>query len=134
MGFRRKSTEKMKIVEPKKYPSGTCVRTPSGIWYLKGGKKFRVLSERVLSSWNFPRVVDTSDIAISKYPYAGKLGLREGTYFIDTRSAQRFLVSENKKRQIVNPDWFELLGLDPATPLWVSADEADLHLAGEVLE
>jgi hypothetical protein len=64
---------------------------------------------------------------------SGKLGLREGTLINNVANGKMYLISENKKRQITNPDWLELLNYSEFDCLKVSDEEANLHEDGEDL-
>lgn len=120
---------------PVEYPAGTCVETPSG-WFLinKDGKKYRIVSKTVLNSWNFPRIVKTSDQAISKYPSAlTPLGFRDGTLLNDISSSTLYLVSGNKARHIKGLKTLNALGLTPKDAVWVSYDEILIMTKGDEL-
>ena len=63
--------------EPVEYPSGICVKTERGAYLInKDGKRYRIPTQAILDSWNFPFVVDSSEAAVSEYPVAVlKIGL-----------------------------------------------------------
>jgi len=111
---------------------GTCVRTPSGIYYLKDNKRYRIISNRVLASHSFSRIVDTTDVAVSKYKVAGRLGFRDGTLIHNISDGRLFIMEKSLKRHIQNPDILERLGVTVGSAgiLIVSADELKLHKDG----
>lgn len=116
---------------PMNYPSDTCVRTESGYYLIKGGKKYRIVSTRVLDSWSFSRIVKTTDAAVSKYRTAGKLGFRGGSLIHNIADGKIYLVSDNKRRHITSPDVLERLGANGKDVIHVSDTEILLHVEGE---
>lgn len=119
---------------PTKYPAGVLLLTETGKWYLMGKQgKFLIPNERVLASWDFYNIVYTSDIALSKTPTLRKLGFRNGTLIKNIADAKLYLISEDKRRQILNPDVLNLLFLNEEDAILVSQDEINLHQEGEPL-
>lgn len=116
---------------PAKWPSGTAVKTPSGVWFIKGSKKYRCFSERTIYSWGF-RVIEAGDQSVSKFPLAGVLGFRDGTLIKDISDGKLYLVSDSKIRHITSVDAYDLLGGDSRVML-VSHDEVKLHSEGEII-
>lgn len=115
------------------YPSGTCIRTEKGIFYIKGGKRYRIISQRVADSWNFPKIINSSEAAVAGMRISGKLGFREGTLINNLSSGKIYVISENKKRQLHDPNWLSLLNYEITDALLVSHEEANLHEDGEIL-
>lgn len=133
--FKKKS--KPLPTAPVDYPVGTCVETDSGCWYLinKDGKKYRITSKNILKSWSFPRVVKTTEAAVSHYPTAlTPLGFRDGALLHDTSSSILYLVSGNKARHIKGLKTLNALGLTPKDALWVSYDEILIMTKGDDLK
>ena len=89
-------------------PSGLIACTDKGYFYIKGGKKFKFISERAMLSWNLP-IINTSDDKINKLVIAGTLGFRDGTLIKDISDGKIYLVSDSKRRHIVDPDVLEWL-------------------------
>lgn len=116
--------------QPTEYPDGSVVVTESGRWYIKGRYKFLIPTDRVFKSWNFPLVINGSDVTISKYVKNGKLGFRTGSLLWN--DGKYYFVSGNLLRKISTPDVFLAFGLDTQKALWVSDDELLLHKTGEV--
>jgi len=98
-------------------PSGLIAHTEKGYFYIKGGKKFKFVSERAMLSWNLP-VVKTNEGMLSKLMTAGTLGFRDGSLVQDISDGKIYLISDSKSRHIVNPDVLE----------WI---EADILKAGQ---
>lgn len=120
---------------PVDYPAGTCVRTESGTYYIGTQFKHPITSDRILNSWRFPVVVETSDVAISKYLKGKPLGFRAGTIIYDFSTGQTFAISGAEKRLIENPDRVKDFGFDYKTDVvWVSKAEASLHKEGRVIK
>ena len=98
-------------------PSGLIAHTERGYFYIKGGKKFKFVSERAMRSWNLP-IVKTNEGMLSKLMTAGTLGFRDGSLVQDISDGKIYLISDSKSRHIVNPDVLE----------WI---EADILKAGQ---
>lgn len=114
------------------YPEGTCVETEAGWFFIKKNYRFRIPTRRVLDSWRF-NVVQTTEAAVKHYKVAGKLGFRDGTIIDDFSDGRMYIIAGNKRRHIVNPDFFERTGIDHHWAITVSSEEANLHDDGEVL-
>jgi hypothetical protein len=113
------------------YPTGTCVQTEKGVFFIKGKFRFRVTSDRILNSWQYPFVIGSSELACAKYSIAGKLGFRQGTLVKDMSNGKIYLISENLRRQIVSPDFFDVMLFPRDKIVEVSPDEIALHKEGE---
>ncbi len=117
---------------PVSYPSGVFVDDGQEYWQIRGDKKVKVFSERVLESWQVDPLFG-NEIALSGHKEAGVLGFRNGTLIRNIADSKYYLISDNKRRQIVNPDVFKVFNLDSKTALEVSDAEVNLHPEGEVL-
>ena len=132
--FRRKTTPEPYVqTEPTNYPSGTCVKTEDGYFYIQGKFRHKIGSERILSSWSFPAVANARESALVGYPVFKKLGFRNGTLVYDVSDPKYYLIVDGQKRQIVDPDVFDRLGIDKSLAVWASDEEVKLHKDGEVL-
>jgi hypothetical protein len=120
--------------EPTFYPTGVCVRTESGYYYIKGNFKYRIPTKRVLKSWNFSIIVDSSDAAIKHYRLIGKLGFRDGTIVRDFTTMGYYVVSESKFRKIDNPDCLTLWNVKPKDIVNISHYEVELHRKGDPIK
>ena len=111
MKIRRKSRASLKS-EPGEYPSGICVKTEKGAFYINAdGKRYRIPSEAVWKSWNFSVTIDASDSALSDYPIATTyLGFRSGSVVKDISDGKIYVVSNNRLRHVVSPGVLDRLG------------------------
>jgi hypothetical protein len=108
------------------------VETENGWFFIKGKNKFRINSERVLSSWRVDTLPGTT-ASVSKFKNAGLLGFRNGTVIRNIADGRYYLISENKRRHIVTPDVFDTYGFDYEKVILVSQAEVEIHEEGEVL-
>ena len=120
------------ISSPTNFPSGLAVKTDKAIYWIKDGKRYRLVSDRAAQSWSFP-TVEATESALSGFKVAGKLGFRDGTLIKNIADGKMYLISQNKKRHIVDPDSFNRYGLDRNLVIEVSEAEADMHELGEIL-
>lgn len=118
---------------PTDYPSGICVRTEAGHWYINGRFRHSLKNKRVIDSWSFPVIVETTEAAVSHYPKAKPLGFRAGSLVRDISDGKVYLISENKRRLITSPEAYDLLGVKRSDAIWAAHDEVILHPEGEVL-
>lgn len=118
---------------PVQYPSGVCVVTDKGRYLInKDGKRYRIATERVFESWNFPIVVNTSEAALKNFPVAvTRLGFRDGTLLNNMADGKLYLVSAGKARHVTGPDILASLGLKPVDAWYVSQAELNLMKIGE---
>lgn len=129
----RKKKQQQKIVtKPTLFPSGIAVKTDTATYWIKDGKRFKVISSRAALSWNFP-TVNATEQALSSMKIAGKLGFRDGTLIKNISDGKMYLISQNKRRHIVDPDTFDLYGLDRSNIIEVSEIETNMHDIGEDL-
>jgi len=84
-------------------PSGLIGHTEKGYFYVKGKKRFRFVSERAMKTWNLP-VIKTTEEKMTGLPIVGVLGLRDGTVAKDISDGKIYLISDSKRRHIINPD------------------------------
>ena len=117
---------------PNNFPSGIAIKTENGTYWIKDGKRFKLISERAEKSWSFVTVIATEN-AITPIKMAGKLGFRDGTLIKNIADGKMYLVSQNKRRQIVDPDTFAKYGLDRNNLIEVSEYEINMHDLGENL-
>lgn len=110
-------------------PSGLIAKTEKGFFYIKGKKKFKFVSERAMSSWCLP-IVETKDATLSGYQLTGSLGFRDGTLIKDISDGKIYLISDSKRRHIVEPDILEWLNTEITS---VGQKEILAHEEGEEL-
>jgi hypothetical protein len=118
---------------PTNYPYGLCIQTEAGYFLMREKFRFRIPSERVLESWRF-NVIRSSEAAVKHVKVGGKIGFRDGTIINNIADNRYYLISQNKRRHIIEPDVFEKYGLNWGDVLLVSDEEANLHTDGEVLK
>lgn len=118
---------------PVEYPSGVCVVTDAGRFFINGKYRHKIVSERVFDSWSFPAVITTSEVAVSKYPIIKKLGFRDGTFIQSIEDSRVYLISKGEKRQIIDPDVMIRMNLTINEAILVSLEECNIHQTGEVL-
>jgi hypothetical protein len=120
------------ISQPTNFPSGIAVQTDKATYWIKDGKRYRLISDRAAKSWCFTTVKAT-EAALSGIKLAGKLGFRDGSLIKNIADGKMYLVSQNKLRHIVDPDIFIKYGLDRSNLIEVSEAEVKAHDLGEIL-
>lgn len=117
---------------PVEYPSGICVKSEKGVYLInKDGKRYRILTQAILDSWNFPLVVNTSEAALSKYPVAvTKLVFRDGSLLNNIADGKLYLVSGGVLRHITSPAVLERLG----SPQPVVVSDAEIQMMKQGIE
>jgi hypothetical protein len=127
-----KKNQQKTVTSPTIFPSGIAVKTDKGIYWIKDGKRFKLISDRAAKSWMFTTILATES-AVSGMKLAGKLGFRDGTLIKNIADGKLYLISQNKKRHIVDPDSFDKFGLDRSKVIEVSDFEVSMHELGENL-
>ena len=130
-------SKKIVSPQPTDYPIGTFLKTEQGYFYVRGEtKRFRFITQRVLDSWSPSRVVNCSesDPGVKKLKVTSKMLFRDGSLLYSQADGKMYLISGNKRRHIINPDWLEALGINRNRVPWVSLDEINLHEEGEPLK
>ena len=128
-----KNTKSTLIVsQPTNFPSGLAVKTDKGTYWIKDGKRYKLISDRAAQSWCFT-TVNATEAALSGIKLVGKLGFRDGTLIKNIADGKMYLVSQNKLRHIVDPDIFDRYGLDRSNLVEVSDTEIKAHDIGETL-
>ena len=120
------------ISQPTNFPSGIAVKTDKDTYWIKDGKRYRLISDRAATSWSFT-TVNATEAALTGFKLAGKLGFRDGTLIKNIADGRIYLVSQNKLRHIVDPDSFTRYGLDRSKVVEVSENEISAHDLGEKL-
>ena len=128
-----KNTSNISIIsQPTSFPSGIAVQTDKATYWIKDGKRYRLISDRAAKSWCFTTVKATES-ALSGTKLVGKLGFRDGTLIKNIADGKMYLVSQNKLRHIVDPDIFIKYGLDRSNLVEVSEAEIKAHDIGDIL-
>ena len=120
------------ITSPTNFPSGLAVKTDKAVYWIKDGKRFKLISDRAAESWKFT-TVNATESAVSGMKIVGKLGFRDGSLIKNIADGKMYLVSQNKRRQIVDPDSFTKYGLDRSLIIEVSESEIDMQELGDNL-
>jgi hypothetical protein len=127
-----KHTQSTLITSPTNFPSGIAVKTDKAVYWIKDGKRFKLISDRAAKSWAFT-TVNATEASMPNIKVAGSLGFRDGTLIKNIADGKMYLVSQNKKRHIISPDVFDKFGLDRSKIIEVSAAEIAAHELGEDL-
>jgi hypothetical protein len=120
------------ISQPTNFPSGLAVKTDKATYWIKDGKRYKLISDRAAKSWLFT-TVNATEAALSGIKMVGKLGFRDGSLIKNIADGKMYLVSQNKLRHIVDPDTFNRYGLDRSNLIEVSDTEIKAHDIGETL-
>ena len=120
------------ISQPTNFPSGLAVKTDKATYWIKDGKRYKLISDRAAKSWSFA-TVNATEAALSGIKLVGKLGFRDGSLIKNIADGKMYLVSQNKLRHIVDPDIFDRYGLDRSNLIEVSDTEIKAHDIGENL-
>lgn len=120
------------ISQPTNFPSGIAVKTDKATYWIKDGKRYKLISDRAAKSWTFT-TVQATESALSSIKLVGKLGFRDGTLIKNIADGKLYLISQNKRRQIVDPDSFNTFGLDRSKVIEVSDSETNMHAIGDNL-
>ena len=128
-----KNTQSTLIIsQPTNFPSGLAVKTDKATYWIKDGKRYKLISDRAAQSWCFT-TVNATEAALSGIKLVGKLGFRDGSLIKNIADGKMYLVSQNKLRHIVDPDIFNRYGLDRSNLIEVSEAEIKAHDIGENL-
>ena len=111
-------------------PSGLIAHTEKGYFYIKGKKRFKFISERAMATWALP-VIKTKEEKLTGFALMGTLGLRDGTVAKDISDGKIYLISDAKRRHVVNPDVLEWIN---ATIIDVGQKEILVHSEGDPLD
>lgn len=115
------------------YPDGVMVDTETEVYYIRGGKRYRLFSPRTTQSWSL-EPIRGSDVSVKHIPRAkAPLGFRDGTLIHNYADGRLYLISGNKRRHITSPDVLKRYGWKAGDAVIVSQQEADLHEEGEAL-
>ena len=125
-----KSTSLISV--PTNFPSGLAVKTEKATYWIKDGKKYKIVSGRAEKSWAFNTVL-ARESALSNIKLAGNIGFRDGSLIKNIADGKMYLISQNKRRHLVDPDSFDRYGLDRSAVIEVSQAETIMHDIGEEL-
>ena len=128
----KNTSSTLTISQPTNFPSGLAVKTDKATYWIKDGKRYKLISDRAAKSWMFT-TVNATEAALSGIKLVGKLGFRDGSLIKNIADGKMYLVSQNKLRHIVDPDVFNKYGLDRSIIIEVSEAEIKAHELGENL-
>lgn len=128
--FKKKQQKKTLPTSPVVYPHGTAVKTEKGYFLIRDNKRYYLPTQRIVDSWSFPRIVETSEAALSRYRVAAKLGFRDGSLIYNLGDGKIYLVSNNERRHVKSPEALERIGASVKSPVLVSDYEANLQRLG----
>jgi hypothetical protein len=103
--------------------------TEKGYFYIKGDKRFKFISDRARISWNL-REVTTTESAMSDVKLSGIIGFRDGSLIRDVSTSKIYLIVDNKKMLVADPDVISDLGFKKHDIVLVSKREADFQKEG----
>ncbi len=132
--FKQKKNKELIYIKDIEYLSGSCLKTEKAFYYLKNKERYRIDTQRILDSWNFPVVVSSTEPLLEKYPVVGKLAFREGSLIQNITDGKRYIISNNKKRLVADPLWLEIYGITEKDFTVASDNEVNLHDDGEILD
>lgn len=127
-----KNTQLSLITSPTNFPSGIAVKTDKATYWIKDGKRYKLISDRAAASWSFT-TVNAAESALSNTKLIGKLGFRDGALIKNIADGKIYLLSQNKLRHIKDPDVFSKYGLDRSKVIEVADYEVKAHELGEDL-
>lgn len=131
--FRRVQDPEPETFEgPIHYPNGVALDDGNTTWLIKNGKRFKFYSRRALESWDL-FVGECLPENVEHLPYGGIVGFREGTLLSKFSDGTLWLVSDNRTRQITDPDALFVYGLLGRRIYEVSDNEFKVHEQGEPL-
>jgi len=110
-------------------PSGLIAHTEKGYFYIKGKKRFRFVSERAMISWDLP-VVQTIEATLLDVQISGMMGFRDGTLVKDISDSKIYLISDSKRRHVMDPDVLEWINKEVIS---IGQKELFVHTEGEKL-
>lgn len=137
MWFRKKTEPVAKRLPtaPTVYPVGTVVLTEKCHYFInRDGKRYRIGTQRMVDSWNYPHIVETTEAALTNYPIAvSKLKFRDGSLLNNFADGKLYLVSDRTLRHVVSPEALERLNLTREDATVVSDAEIKMMKQGEEL-
>jgi hypothetical protein len=92
-------------------PSGLIGLNAGSFYYVKGNKRFKFVSERAMKSWYLP-VLKIDAVFLNKLTAGGTLGFRDGSLVKDISDGKIYLISDSKRRHVVDPDVLQWIDTD----------------------
>lgn len=94
---------------------------------MKGGRKYRVPSDDVYRSWNFPTTFSHLDGELDSLEESGILGFRPGTIVFSLAYMSYWYISDKGRYRISNPGVFKDSNTSRFNVPMVSRKDLDLH-------
>ena len=108
--------------------SGSAVRLPNGErWYVKGDKKYRIPSDDIYRSCNFPSTFLHTSGELSHLEDCGTLGFRPGTIVFSLYHMSYWYISDRGRYRISNPAVFKGAGRSRFDVPMVKRKDLELH-------
>ena len=73
----KKKIQTKTVIDPTLFPSGIAVKTEKDVYWIKDGKRFKLISDRAAQSWCFT-TVNATEKAVQGMKVSGKLGFQIG--------------------------------------------------------
>ena len=125
----RSWTVKLSMTKKLSLLTGTVIQTEKGFFYIKNAGRVRIPTKKVLSSWNFERVVKTTEEQVAHYPVTGTLNFREGSLLYCIADANYYIVANRELVKVEDPQTLIDHGMNRfgLGAIWISKKERDLH-------
>lgn len=130
--LKKRQPQAKTVSSPTLFPSGLAVKTDKATYWIKDNKRYKLISDRAEKTWAFP-TVNATEGALTLIKLVGKLGFRDGSLIKNIADGKIYLISQNKRRHIVDPDIFDKYGLNKSDIIEVSEAETNMHEQGENL-
>lgn len=107
--------------------TGTAIKTEEGFFYIKNTTRVKIPNNKVLKSWNFPRVVKVSEADVAHYPVMGLLPYRDGSLLWCISDGRYYLITGGKRLQVTDPQMLKDHKLSFKDAFIVSKKEIEAH-------
>lgn len=119
------------------YPQGALVQdtTSGGVYYVEDGIKYPLYSREILNArFGGRTIISAGQGELETYETGAPLGFSDGALVGVTGQPAVYLISESKRRPIVNESIFLGFGFKWENVIWTNESSVNLHLLGEVLD
>lgn len=130
--FRKKQTRLQLTSGPIDFPNGIAVLVNGETYFIKNHKCYPFVSTRAKDSWNLVEY-HVSVESLADFPLAEtSVGFRDGTLVRSIDSLDSvWIISDNRRRRVVNPDILTALTLNVKDAIVVSSKELLIHKQGD---
>lgn len=130
--FRKKQTKLALTSGPVEFPNGIAVLVNGETYFIKNHKCYPFVSTRAKDTWKlveYPASIES----LANFPLAEtSIGFRDGTLVRSIDSLDSvWIISDNRRRRIVNPDTLTALNLSVKDAILVSGKELLIHKQGD---